>query len=438
MSILITLAVFAVSMLTCIILNISLAYALAVTVIAFFILGIVRGFYPMELIKMTKERLREVCIILRIFIYIGILTAIWRSCGTISFFIYYGIELITPSLFILIAFLLPAILSYAIGTSFGVAGTAGIIIMALARTGGVNEIITAGAVISGCYFGDRCAPTSSCANLITAITGTDIYSNVKYMMKTGAIPVLLTVIIYAVLSASNPINTVDESFLTLISSEFDLSFLTVLPALVMIVLPLLKVPVRLSMLISVIVSFVISLTLQGDSIIDLLKYSAIGYTPENGDIAAILSGGGLISMVEASIIITLTSILTGIIEGTGILNSLEKILYKISRKIGRFGTISVLSLLISSILCNQTVTTMLDQQLMSGIYEKDGASKQELSTDISNSGAVIPVLIPWNIAAAIPLAMLEASSGAIIYAFLIYLIPICYLFTKRLFFKVQG
>ena len=111
--------------------------------------------------------------------------------------------MITPRAFLLIAFLLSSILSYALGTSFGVIGTAGVVMMALSRSGGVNELLTAGAVMSGAYFGDRCAPASSCANLIAVITDTELYSNVRLMLRTGMLPLVLTTAITLVLSLLN-------------------------------------------------------------------------------------------------------------------------------------------------------------------------------------------------------------------------------------------
>ena len=108
--------------------------------------------------------------------------------------------MITPGLFLIITFALSCLLSYALGTSFGVAGTVGVIFIALARSGGVNEVITAAVVMSGIYFGDRSSPVSSSAILVAAITHTNLLDNVKMMMKTGIVPLLLTFGIYAVFS----------------------------------------------------------------------------------------------------------------------------------------------------------------------------------------------------------------------------------------------
>ena len=179
---------FLAAMLSCLIRGFSLAWALLFALSLFFVLGLKRGYSAGVLAKMAWSKMPKSMIVLRILFFIGLLTGLWRSCGTIAFFIYYGIRIITPQLFLLVAFLLTVIVSYALGTSFGVAGTVGVVLMTLARSGGVSEIVTAGVILSGIYFGDRGAPTSSCASLVAALTETDLYGNVRRMFKTEALP----------------------------------------------------------------------------------------------------------------------------------------------------------------------------------------------------------------------------------------------------------
>ena len=146
-----------VSMITTIALNISMIVALLVGLVAFLIVGMRKGFALNEMGKMSLGAIKDSLVVIKVMLIIGVLTAVWRISGTITVFVYYGMKIIMPDLFIIITFLLCCLLSYAIGTSFGVAGTVGIIFMALARSGGVNPIITAGAIMSGIYFGDRCS-----------------------------------------------------------------------------------------------------------------------------------------------------------------------------------------------------------------------------------------------------------------------------------------
>ena len=161
MSVVISAAVFIAAMIACMIAGVDTFFALVLGIVLFSVIGLKRGHKLSALWRMMWSEGRKLIPLLAIFVFIGAITALWRSSGTITFFIYYGIQIIRPGIFILVAFLLTCLLSYALGTSFGVTGTVGIILMALARSGGVDTAITAGAVLSGAYFGDRCSPASS-------------------------------------------------------------------------------------------------------------------------------------------------------------------------------------------------------------------------------------------------------------------------------------
>lgn len=212
----------------------SLIISLFIGLICFMLVGALSGYSFRQLCKMAVDGNRDSMIVVEVMLIIGLLTASWRISGTVAIFVYYGIKVITPPLFLITAFLLSCLLSYAIGTSFGVAGTVGVIFMTLARSGGVDPILTAGALMSGVYFGDRCSPVSSSANLVAAVTGTDIFENVKAMMRTALLPLILSIIIYAVLSVMNPITHVSSEMLEVFESEFSLSLWAFLPAAIML------------------------------------------------------------------------------------------------------------------------------------------------------------------------------------------------------------
>ena len=260
----------------CLIAGHKLLWALLLGLVLFTFLGLRRGFSLKSLSAMAWERGKRSLIVLQVFLTIGIVTALWRASGTIAFFLYYGLHAITPRLFLLVAFLLCSLLSFALGTSMGVTGTAGVVLIILARSGGVSLAMTAGAVLSGAYFGDRCSPMSSCATLVAACTGTELYRNVREMLKTGALPTVLTVAFYAVLSFRNPITTVNEAVLSALSGHFSLHWAVLLPALVMLALPLLKVPVKWAMAVSAVIAFVLTVALQGMPFWEALKTALLG------------------------------------------------------------------------------------------------------------------------------------------------------------------
>ena len=306
------------------------------------------------------------------------------------------------------------------------ASTAGVVLMALARSGGVSEAVTAGVILSGIYFGDRGAPTSSCASLVAALTETDLYGNVRRMFHTAALPYALCLIAYTVLlsSATPSSRSMNSRWRALSPRSFVISPWALVPALIMLILPLLRVPIRRAMAISAAAAFVITVTVQGGSVADALRIMVVGYHPTEGLLASVVSGGGLVSMLTPFLMIPLAALYTGILEGTGALTQAQSVLERSAERIGRFPTMILPSLLAAMVLCNQTIVVMMEHQLDGAVYAKDGAEHEELAMDIANSGVTIAGLIPWCIACAVPLSMLGVGVEALPYACLLYLIPL--------------
>ena len=187
----IALGLFCAALLICIVLDLSILYALAFGLLVFLLYGRRKGFSWCELFRMAFEGIRTVRNILITFFLIGIMTALWRAAGTIPVIVCYASGLIRPSVFLLMAFLLNCLVSVLTGTSFGTAATMGVICAAIGTSMGVSPLLTGGAVLSGAFFGDRCSPVSTSALLVAAVTKTDIYDNIRRMVKTAFVPFLL-------------------------------------------------------------------------------------------------------------------------------------------------------------------------------------------------------------------------------------------------------
>lgn len=415
--------------------NLSMLPALAVGFVCFYTVARRRGYSAKEVIKFAWGSGRESLVVVQVLLFIGVLTSMWRSSGTITFFVYYGIEIIRPSLFIIITFLLSCLLSYALGTSFGVAGTVGVIFMVLARSGGVNELLTAGAIISGVFFGDRGSPVSSSALLVASVTKTNIYNNVKMMMKTVVLPMSITTSLYTVLSVQNPIQTVDPTISRALDTDFNMSPWLMLPAILILILPLFRVPVLLCMITSIMSAFGLTVFLQGESLLDSLSYAIFGFSARSEALYTVLNGGGLISMLEVCGIVFLSCCFSGIFSKTSMLNVIMEPLEKLSNKIGRFGTMIVVSVITNAVFCNQTLSSVMFNDLLCNHYEKSGVSKMELVIDIENSVIIIAPLIPWCIACTVPAAMLGHGPEVVPYSILLFIIPISYMLTKGFWFK---
>jgi NhaC family Na+:H+ antiporter len=245
-------------------------------------------------------------------------------------------------------------------------------------------------------------------------------------------------VIFAILSAANPLSAADDTLLNALATQYSLHWVVFIPAALMLLLPLIKVPVKIALAISAALSLCITVLLQKLPLLEALKSALFGYTPADGILQDILAGGGLMSMVSVCCICLLTSFTAGILEGINALDGIKSQIETLSDKLGLFATTAILSLVIGAFFCNQTVIVVMGEQLMAESYRRRGASRLELAMDIANSGVVLAGLIPWSIACSIPLSMLDVGMEALPWFVLLYLIPICYLFTKRFFRAGQN
>ena len=391
--------------------------------------GIYRGFSPECVLKMIGGGMARVIIVLRVFLMLGIITAVWRACGTIPFFVYYGISLIDARFFILFVFILTCLASLIIGSSSGTVGTIGIVLMIIARSGGADLSVTAGAIIAGVYVGDRTAPTSSTANLIAALTKTNIIDNFKNMIRSALVPIIISLIIYLALSFCYGMDKTDSNMLSEISANFNIGLITAIPALVMVILPILRFSVLVSMLISAISGILIAVFVQGLGLYELFIYMLAGYELETSDqFAMIISGGGIVSMMSIMGILLLSSGYSGIFEGTGVLKDVIAFLKSSSRKIAVYPLTLLAALFTAAFGCNQIVSIILTYQLMREIYHESGKNNSSLALDLSDSSVVVSPLIPWNTAFFVQMMMLSAGVGCIPYAVFLYILPIYRIF----------
>ena len=385
----------------------------------FFTYGLIRGHRPAALLGMSAKGIRTVKNILFLFLLIGMTTALWRGSGTIAFLIYYTAGLISPEVFPLLAFLLCAVMSFLTGTSFGTAATIGTICMTMATTMGLSPVLSAGAILSGSFFGDRCSPMSTSALLVSALTETDLYHNLKLMMGTAAAPLAFTCAIYLGAGLTHREGTFSRDLLEPFAQGFTLHWTTVLPAVVILLLSLFKCKVKITMGLSILVSGVLCAALQGMDLGELAKTALVGYAPSLPALERLLSGGGVISMVKPFCIVCISSTFSGLFEGTGLLDGMTGLTHRLAQKVTPFGSLLAVSIVTCLISCNQTLAIMLSHSLC-----KEDQSSQDLAIGLENTAVVLAPLIPWSIAGAVPLASLGAPTAAILAACYLYLIPL--------------
>ncbi|MEB3282067.1 MAG: Na+/H+ antiporter NhaC family protein [Lyngbya sp.] len=406
-------------------------YPLLASLLLWFAVLVRRGFLLKDLIQMAIAGAKKSFPVFIILLLIGAVTSSWMSAGTVPSLVYYGIQIINPNYFILLAFLLTSLVSLLIGTSFGTVGTIGIALMIMAGNSGENSNLVAGAILSGAYFGDRCSPMSSSANLIASVTQTRLYTNIKNMLKTGFIPLILTVIIYLILSRLYPIQITDRILLSEIVKTFNPQPLLLLPAFTIFILAIFQVEVKLSMIVSIGIASLIALFYQQYSLIELLDFLFRGfYLSEPSPLQSILIGGGMIAMGKVVLIVIVSTALAGILAETRILNFIEQFLHSAKSQQHLFLATMLIGTVSAAYGCTQTIAILLTQQLVQKRYQTLELKNEQLAVNLEDTVVMISPLIPWNIAGLVPVTLLMSDLNCLPYAFYLYLIPLFNLLRK--------
>lgn len=427
MDVLIAFLLFAGCMTACLILDITMILPLALGFVLFSGTALRRGFSAREILSFASESLKDSFIVIGILLLIGCLTGMWRLSGTVAYFVTMGVWVIPPRLFLLAAFLLASAMSYALGTSFGVTATAGVILMSIARAGGVDPVLAAGAILSGVYVGDRGSPAASSGNLVAVLTHTDMRKNVREMLKCSLIPFLICCAAYGFLSAKAPMQSVQNGILEMLGSEFDLHWLCIAPAVLMLVLPFCGLSIKLSMAASLFSSAAVAIFIQHAGVGECLRVMLLGYETENPELANILSGGGMSSMLEVCVILVISCSYGSIFEHTGLLDGVNRKVGTQAEKLGRFPVMLLLGLGVSAVFCNQTIGAIMQSNLSVQMYGDSDSEKTAKMLDMENSVILVSGLVPWCIACSVPRAMLGVGAGAIPFSFYLWIVPLWWL-----------
>lgn len=417
---LIIIALFCGMLLFCVARDISIVYALFAGLGLFWFYGFKKGFSAKELGQMSLAGVWKVKNILITFMLIGMLTAIWRTAGTIPFIVCTATQFITPQIFIAMTFVLNCLVALLIGTSFGTAATMGVICVTMAHSMGISIVPVCGAMLSGTFFGDRCSPVSTSALLVAELTNTDIFDNIKNMVKSCAVPFVLSVAVYLAMGFVFTGKGEVPDLYALFGREFRLRWVTVIPAAVIIVLSLFKIRVKAAMTTSIIVALPIAVLVQGVAASELPHILFWGYTTADAQLAPMLNGGGIVSMLRVALIVCVSSAYSGIFEKTGLLNGIKHKIETLSVKATPFVATLAAAVGAGMVACNQTLAIMLTHQLCN----KTHTDKSSFALTLEDTVVVTAALVPWSIASGAPLASVAGPQSAIWFACFLYILPI--------------
>lgn len=412
--------------------NITILYPLLFGLFLFFALAYRKGFKAKALVKMILDGVKRPAKIYTITLLVGAASSGWMAAGTIPFFIKYGINYINPQLFVVSIFVMTCLISMTLGSSFGTTGVIGVVFIAMAKAGHINPNLAAGALISAAYFGERATPLSSCANLVAILTDTDLYKNLKQLFVGTWIPLTAATLLYLFFSLTQPLHADFNGISIELQRLYVLNPIVAIPTVLVFICVLFRLDVRIALSLSLASAFVIGVVVQHLSPASMAHHIVFGFQrTSTGPLATILKSGGMMSMLKAMLVVMTAAGYTGLFDGTQMLSELQRVVDQIAQKTTCFVATLITALAGACFGCSQTFAIMTAHQFMKSHYTNEEHEKTAFAEDLGNTAVVIAPLVPWNVGAAIPAAILGVGVGYMPYAFYLYLIPLFMLWKKR-------
>jgi len=335
---------------------------------------------------------------------VGIIIGVWIASGTVPSLIYYGLTLLSPEVFLAAAMILCSIVSVSLGTSWGTLGTVGLALMGIGAGFEIPVYWTAGAVVSGAFFGDKVSPLSDTTNLAPAVTGTNLFDHIRNMMPTTVPSMLIALVIYTVVGFTM-IDTEQSSFerieliTTALQANFSISPWVLIPAILVIVLAVKKQPPIPSLFIGAIAGGITAMVVQGEGLHDVFTYANSGFKIDTGleEIDNLLNRGGLQSMMWTISLVLLALGFGGALERTGCLQTVIKAIINRVKTFAGIQTAATATSIATNIVAGDPYLSIaLPGRMFAPAYRGMGYSTLNLSRAIEEGGTLISPLIPWN------------------------------------------
>jgi NhaC family Na+:H+ antiporter len=407
------------------------------------LLGIIRGQSWHELEQAIVDGITLVIRASLILLLIGSMIGSWMLAGTAPAIIYLGLGVLDPNWFYPAAMILCAIVAVSIGSSWTTAATVGLALIGISQVLGLSTEITAGAVISGAYFGDKMSPLSDSTNLAPAIAGVDLFVHIKHMFWTTTPSFIIALLLFTWLGWGGAdllesSTTIESTRATLLHS-YTLGFPTFIPIILLLALSIMKVPAMPTIVLGTLAGSLVAVFYQ-NSASDLLAGGSLsqlknlwtvltdGYVANTGDTALdqLLSRGGMSSMLNTVWLILSAMCFGGIMEHTGFLRRIVITLLK-----GVHGTSSlILTTVLTSIGMNivaadQYIAIVIPGRMYRLEFKRRGLAPENLSRTLEDAGTMTSALVPWNTCGAFMAATLGVPTLSYLpYAYLNLLNPL--------------
>ncbi len=392
-----------------------LALLFAATVAA--LLSARQGYKWQDIIEGIVKSISSAMAAILILMLIGALAGTWLISGIVPALIYYGLEILNPTIFLFAAVIVSAIVSVATGSSWTTAATVGIALVGIGQAMGIHDGVVAGAIISGAYFGDKMSPMSDTTNLAPAMAGTDLFTHIRYMALTTVPSISITLVIFLIWGFTIDSSSKMESIALVqqaITSKFNISLWLFLVPLAVIGMIIKKVPALPALLTGTILGGILAVVFQPDIVLGIAgKSEASFYAYYEGVIRAmysetsvatghpmvdnLLSAGGMFGMMNTIWLILCAMIFGGTMETAGMLQRLAHSIIQYAHSTGSLiASTAVTCGFVNVTASDQYISIVVPGRMFANSYKERGLAPENLSRTLEDSGTVTSVLVPWN------------------------------------------
>ena len=408
-----------------------------------------------SIVKSISSALSSIIILL----LIGSLAGTWLLSGVVPAMIYYGLQVLNPTTFLVAATIVCAIVSIATGSSWTTAATVGIALIGIGTALGLKPGIVAGAIISGAYFGDKMSPLSDTTNLAPAMVGTDLFTHIRYMAYTTVPSITITLIIFLIIGLmqdSSGSTTSTQEILDAIKGSFYISPVLFIVPIVVVIMIIRKIPAIPAIMFGAILGGIFAAIFQPETVLSVSEYknlSAEAYyvgimKAFYGDIQIItgqeivddlLSSGGMYGMLGTVWLIISAMIFGGVMEGTGMLRRIAESIISIVNSTGSLVASTAGTCVFFNITASdQYLAIVVPGRMYTDTYKEKGLAPENLSRTLEDSGTVTSALIPWNTCGAYHANVLGVATLAYLpFAFFNLISPFMTIFYAYMGIKIR-
>lgn len=334
---------------------------------------------------------------------IGMIIGTWILSGVVPTMIYYGLQILSPSFFLIATALICSVVSIATGSSWTTAGTVGIALIGIGQGLDIPLPVVAGAIISGSYFGDKMSPLSDTTNLAPAMAGSNLFEHIKHMLYTTAPSYIVALIIYGVLGIKYANSTINTESINVIlnglTSQFNISPFLLLPPILVIVMVFLKIPAIPGLIGGTVLGGIFAFIFQGAGMTEIIKAAHYGFSSDTGveAVDSLLNNGGLNNMMWTISLILCAMAFGGILEKSGMLVAIAEKILALANSTGSLILATILTCIATNILAgDQYLAIVIPGRMYKKIYDDKDLHPKNLSRTLEDGGTITSCLIPWN------------------------------------------